>query len=415
MMFFHAQWKEAFDEVIRNFQQRNPTITVEFGTAPPGGPGYIGAATAALAAGSGPDVMSVNWDLVRTWTTRGNLVDLTPEVNRDKAFAKDLAAYHPKIQALMKWENKQRGVGLDHDVVALYWNVSLFQQAQVRPLTDVHDKWTWNDLLDVARRLTKKPEHQYGFWGHSVGGQTSFWPLIFANGGKVVSADGSSFAPMLEPAAVEAVQWLTDTAVRHGVAPLPDEIRAATGGTSAATLFTQGKLAMMIGGSWTANTYITTIKDFEWDVAHLPHAPRTGKRSSVLHGTGFGINVDGRSVDASVLFAKHLATRETHKVYGSTGIIQSARMDEWDSFYASPKPPKHRSVLKEAVEYAHEHPLTGQWGVITYDATDPIEAALGRVFTGEVAVREGLQTGVTQADQELAKRVAEVKAATAKR
>lgn len=332
MMFFHDQWKEAFDEVIRNFQQRHPTITVAFGTAPTGGPGYIGVATAALAAGAGPDVMSVNWDLVRTWTTRGNLVDLTPEVNRDKAFSRDLAAYHPKIQALMKWEGKQRAVGLDHDDVALFWNVTLFQQLQLRPLTEIHEKWTWEDLLDIARRLTKKAEHQYGFWGHSVGGQTGYWPLVFANGGEVVSPDGSSFAPLLEPAAVEAVQWLTDTGVRHGVAPLPDDIRAATGGTSAGTLFTSGKLGMMMGGSWTVNTYVNAIKDFEWDVAHLPHAPRTSKRSSVLHGTGFGVNADGRAIDASILFAKHLAARETHKVYGATGVIQSARMDEWDAF-----------------------------------------------------------------------------------
>ncbi|MGH2351964.1 MAG: hypothetical protein ACRDJN_10175, partial [Chloroflexota bacterium] len=151
--------------------------------------------------------------------------------------------------------------------------------------------------------------------------------------------------------------------------------------------------------------------DFEWDVAHLPHAPRTRKRSSVLHGTGFGVNADGRAIDASILFAKHLATRETHQVYGTTGVIQSARMDEWDAFYASPKPPKHRSVLKEAVDYAHQHPLTGQWGIITYDATNPIEEALREVYAGALPVRQGLQTGVTQADQELAKHVAEVKAA----
>jgi multiple sugar transport system substrate-binding protein len=410
MMFFHAQWKEAFDEIIRNFQQRNPTITVEFGTAPPGGPGYIQAATAALAAGAGPDVMSVNWDAVRTWTTRNNLLDLTPEVNRDRAFARDLGAYHPKIQALMKVDGKQRAVGLDHDDIALFWNVSLFNQMQVRPLTEVHDRWTWSDLLELARRLTKKPEHQYGFYGQNIGGQTGYWSLVFANGGKVVTDDGSSFSPLLDNAAVEAVQWLTDTGIRHGVSPQPSEIQAAAGTTNVITLFQQGKLAMMIDGSWRVNAHVTAITGFEWDVAHLPHAPRTGKRSSVLHGTGFGVNADGRAIDASVMFVKHLATRETHKVYGATGVIQSARMDEWDAFYASPKPPKNRKVLKEAVDYAHEHPITGQWGVITYDATDPIEAALREVYAGTVPVREGLQTGVTQANQELAMRVAEVKA-----
>jgi multiple sugar transport system substrate-binding protein len=411
MMFFHDQWKGAFDEIIRSFQQRNPTITVEFGIAPPGGPGYLQAAVAQLAAGAGPDVMSVNWDAVRTWTTRGNLLDLTPEVNRDRAFQRDLAAYHPKIQALMKVDNKQRGVGLDHDNIAIYWNVTLFNQMQVRPLTEVHDKWTWNDVLDVARRVTKKPEHQYGFYGQNVGGQTGYWSLVFANGGKVTNDEGSSFSPLLENPAVEAIQWLTDATVRHGVSPQPSDVEAAIGSTNVVTLFQRGKLAMMIDGSWRANAHVTANLAFEWDVAHLPLAPRTGKRSSVLHGTGFGVNAAGKAIDASVLFAKHLATRETHKIYGTTGVIQSARMDEWDAFYASPKPPKSRKVLKEAVDYAAQHPLTGQWGIITYDATDPIEAALTKVFAGSVAVREGLQDGVTQANQELAKRVAEVKAA----
>jgi ABC-type glycerol-3-phosphate transport system substrate-binding protein len=86
----------------------------------------------------------------------------------------------------------------------------------------------------------------------------------------------------------------------------------------------------------------------------------------------------------------------------------------WEAYYANPKrpkPPKNRKVLKEAVEYAHEHPLTGQWGIITYDATDPIEAALEKVFVGQQTVREGVQTWVTQANQNLAKLVAEVKAA----
>jgi multiple sugar transport system substrate-binding protein len=411
MMFFHAQWKEAFDEVIRSFQQRNPTITVEFGTAPPGSAGYLQALAAQLAADAGPDVMSINWDGVRTFTARNNLLDLTPEANRDRAFSRDLAAYHPKIQALMKVDGKQRGVGLDHDDIALYWNVSLFDQMQVPPLTAVHDRWTWNDLLELARRLTKQPEHQYGFYGQNVGGQTGYWNLVFANGGKVTNDDGSSFAPLLEGPAVEAIQWLADAAVRHGVSPQPSDMQAAIGSTNVVTMFQQGKIAMMIDGSWRLNAHVTANLSFEWDVAHLPHAPRTGKRSSVLHGTGFGVNAAGKAIDASVLFAKHLTTRETHKVYGTTGVIQSARMDEWDAFYVSAKPPKNRKVLKEAVDYSHQHPLTGQWGIITYDATDPIEAALTRVFAGAAPVREGLQDGVTQANQELAKRVAEVKAA----
>jgi ABC-type glycerol-3-phosphate transport system substrate-binding protein len=128
----------------------------------------------------------------------------------------------------------------------------------------------------------------------------------------------------------------------------------------------------------------------------------------VLHGTGFGVNRDGHAVDAAVAFLKHLATRETHHVYGSTGIIQSARMDEWDGFYANPKPPAHRNVLKEAVDYAHQHPLTGQWGIITYDAIIPVRDALATVYAGQVGVKDGLQPGVQQFDRLLADQAAKL-------
>ncbi len=404
MMFFHTQWKAAFDEVIQNFQSKYPTVTVAF-EAPTSG-SYIEKVTAELVAGAGPDVLSVNWDMLRTFTQKGYLHDLTPEVSKDKTFAKDLSAYHPKIAALMKWEDKQRGIGLDHDDIAIYWNVNLFRQLQLRPLTEVHDTWTWNDALDIARKLTSKAENRYGFYGHNTTGQTGYWSFVYANGGNVLTDDGTKADPLLEAPALEAIQWIADTSLKHNVAPTNDDIRAAIGSTSAVNLFTGGKLGMLVDGSWRVNTYVDTIKDFDWDVAHLPRSPRTGKPSSVLHGTGFGVNRAGKAIDAAVLFGKHLATRETHHVYGSTGIIQSARMDEWDGFYASKKPPAHRSVLKQAVDYAHQHPLTGQWGIITYDAIIPVRDALAKVFDGKAPVKDGLQEGVREFDRLLAEQVA---------
>src|SRR6266542_2130230 len=88
MMFFHTQWKAAFDEVIGNFQSKYPSITVAFEA--PTSSSYIEKVTAELVAGSGPDVLSVNWDMLRTFTQKGYLHDLTPEASKDKTFAKDL-------------------------------------------------------------------------------------------------------------------------------------------------------------------------------------------------------------------------------------------------------------------------------------------------------------------------------------
>jgi multiple sugar transport system substrate-binding protein len=309
----------------------------------------------------------------------------------------------------MKWKDKQRGVGLDHDDIGVYWNVTLFNQAQVPPLTQVQDKWTWNDLVDMARKLTKPEIQQYGFFGQNASGQTGWWSFVFGNGGKVLTDDFTKADPVLQPPAVEAIQWLADARLKQGVSPGPQQMQAAVGSTSYVNMFSGGKLAMMIDGSWRLNAYLTSIKDFEWDVAHMPLVPRTGKRASILHGTGFGVNQAGKSIDASIGFAKHLATRDTHKVYGSTGIIQSARVDEWDGFYSNPKPPAHRSVLKAIVDYAEPYLATGQWGIDSFTSFVPLNNAMTRIYEGQVAPRAGLEDGVREYDTKLAEQVARVK------
>jgi multiple sugar transport system substrate-binding protein len=404
--FFHDQWKDAFDQVIGNYRSTHPNTSITFGAPQEG---YSTKIVTALVSGAGPDVMSVNWNWVRMWSEKGNLFDLTSEASRDKSFAKDLAAYHPKIQAYMKWQGRQWGVGLDHDDVAVFWNVNLFKQAQLQPLTDLHDKWTWNDVIELARRLTKAENQQYGFYAHGAAGQTGWWNFVYANGGKVLNDDGTKADPMLQPEATDAIQWLADARLKHGVSPGPEQMQAAVGSTSYINMFAGGKLAMMTDGSWRVNAYVTQIKEFEWDVAHIPLAPRTGKRSSTLHGTGFGVNKDGHAIEESMRFVKHLATRETHHVYGSTGIIQSARMDEWDGFYANPKPPAHRNVLKAAVDYAEPYLLTGQWGIQTWDAEVPLDKACTQIYAGALPARDGLRGAVEAYNTQLADLVAKSK------
>jgi multiple sugar transport system substrate-binding protein len=400
---FHDQWNEAFTQVAALYHTRTPTATVTY--PPLGNANYFQKVVVALTSGAGPDLMSVNWDFVRMWSTQGFLHDLTTEAARDRAFAQDLAAYHPKLAANMKWDNKQWGVGLDHDCISIFWNMDLFNQAQVPPLTDVQDKWTWNDVIDIARKLTKPEIQQYGFHAHVLTGQVGWWSFVYANGGQVVTEDFTKADPMLDAPSLDAIQWLADAHLKQGVAPGPDQINAAVGTTSYRDMFVKGKLAMMTEGSWQVNAYTPNVAQFQWDVAHMPLAPRTGKRASILHGTGFAVNQAGASLDASVAYGKFLGTRDVHKIYGSTGIIQSARMDEWDGFYANPKPPAHRQTLKAVLDYAQPYLAPGQWGIQSPDAFAPFTKALTSIYAGQVAVKDGVLGAVRDYDALLADQV----------
>lgn len=402
-MFFHGQWTKSFEQIHKNFQAKNPHVEVLF-EAPAGG-GYGRKIGIMLAGGVAPDVFSINWDMVQIFGQRDQLFDLTEVAKTDGQFGTDLDAYHPKIANWMKFKGRQLGVGLDHDNVGVYWNVSLFEEMGVPPLTDIHEDWTWDDAVEIAKKLTKPEDKQYGWYSQNASGQTGYWGFVWSNGvPEIYSDDNTKADPLLDSRSIQALQWIGDMRDVHNVAPSP-EVMSGFEATSFANLFPTGKLGMGTDGSWRTNSYATQIKKFEWDLAHVPRSPSTGDRHVTLHGTGFGVNPIGDNLDAAVELAKHLATRETHAIYGTTGAIQSARADEWNGFYEANLPPKSRYVLRDAVEYSKDYLVTGQWGIYSWTADDPINEQLSLYFNGRKDLQPAIEDGVAEFNRIMAEQV----------
>jgi multiple sugar transport system substrate-binding protein len=402
-MFFHGQWTKSFEQIHKNFQAKNPHVEVLF-EAPAGG-GYGRKIGIMLAGGVAPDVFSINWDMVQIFGQRDQLFDLTEVAKTDGQFGTDLDAYHPKIANWMKFKGRQLGVGLDHDNVGVYWNVSLFEEMGVPPLTDIHEDWTWDDAVEIAKKLTKPEDKQYGWYSQNASGQTGYWGFVWSNGvPEIYSDDNTKADPLLDSRSIQALQWIGDMRDVHNVAPSP-EVMSGFEATSFANLFPTGKLGMGTDGSWRTNSYVTQIKKFEWDLAHVPRSPSTGDRHVTLHGTGFGVNPIGDNLDAAVELAKHLATRETHAIYGTTGSIQSAREDEWNGFYEANLPPKSRYVLRDAVEYSKDYLVTGQWGIYSWTADDPINEQLSLYFNGRKDLQPAIEDGVAEFNRIMAEQV----------
>jgi multiple sugar transport system substrate-binding protein len=402
-MFFHGQWTKSFEQIHENFRAKNPHVEVLF-EAPAGG-GYGRKIGIMLAGGVAPDVFSINWDMVQIFGQRDQLFDLTEVAKTDGQFGTDLDAYHPKIANWMKFKGRQLGVGLDHDNVGVYWNVSLFEEMGVPPLTDIHEDWTWDDAVEIAKKLTKPEDKQYGWYSQNASGQTGYWGFVWSNGvPEIYSDDNTKADPLLDSRSIQALQWIGDMRDVHNVAPSP-EVMSGFEATSFANLFPTGKLGMGTDGSWRTNSYVTQIKKFEWDLAHVPRSPSTGDRHVTLHGTGFGVNPIGDNLDAAVELAKHLATRETHAIYGTTGAIQSARADEWNGFYEANLPPKSRYVLRDAVEYSKDYLVTGQWGIYSWTADDPINEQLSLYFNGRKDLQPAIEDGVAEFNRIMAEQV----------
>ena len=138
---YMAAWAPAFEA-------RQPRIKVVYSPRPPQWQEKL---TAALAAGTPPDVIAVFRDWFRTYQQQGLVLPLDQYMRAARFDGDDFLG--PVYRAL-NWAGKQVGVPQYYSTRCVYFNRDLFQQAGV-PLPA--EAWTHEQMVDAARRLTRGP------------------------------------------------------------------------------------------------------------------------------------------------------------------------------------------------------------------------------------------------------------------
>src|SRR5262249_41996993 len=163
MEFLHfftgVLWDNGFKPIIDAFEQKYPNIRWK-GTAIPYGEMHTKIVTL-VAGGTPPDGMSVPSDRAAEPILRRVLPENDPYVAKDKSVP--IADVYPARLLNYKLADKLYALPIDNGSEAVYYNKELFDKAGVPyPKND----WTWDDLLDKARRLTRTDDPTrpvYGF------------------------------------------------------------------------------------------------------------------------------------------------------------------------------------------------------------------------------------------------------------
>ena len=113
--------------------------------------------------GTLPDVFWMHSNEAERYMTNGLLLDLTDKIESSDRI--DLANYPEDIVKLYNNDNKQYAVPKDVDTIALWYNRKMFDEAGVEYPTA---EWTWNDVFEAAKKLTKEDGSQYGLDRKSV-------------------------------------------------------------------------------------------------------------------------------------------------------------------------------------------------------------------------------------------------------
>ena len=208
-----------------------------------------------LASGTSADIFWVDIDHLSGFADKGSLLDMTDMLKADKTHpAGNLDDYFPGAIAAGTYKDKIYGLPWIQQPLVLYANLDLFKAANVSlPTAD----WTWDDFTKAAQKLTidsnGKTADDPAFdaktikqWGFSTNGAD--WPptqmYIWQAGGQTISADFKT-SPIDSPEAVKAEQWYADLTLKLHVSPSPSQIKDQ----GFDTMFTNGKVAMFVGGA----------------------------------------------------------------------------------------------------------------------------------------------------------------------
>jgi multiple sugar transport system substrate-binding protein len=334
-----------------------------------------------------PDVFIVDSPLTASYAARGHLMELDALIDKSR--------FVPSAIAAASYQGKIYSAPFGSSMQELYYNTAMFKAAGVEPpSTDPAKRWTWEQVVDAAKKLTKPSEGVWGFVFEQSERPYQLLPLGQSLGGKAISDDGLTASGYIDSQPfIDAYSFMQKLYTEWKVSPQGQFDTALT-----PELFGSQKTAMLLGNTFNLETFQKKYPGTEFGVAPHPYFAK-GKPVTPTGAWHFGINARTKNKDAAAIFLKTMLSDDLQ--------------DMW--FKLRPYLPVAKSIWeREAAEFA-KHPL---WKIVEYDldntavarpATpgwreyeDILRVALRDIQTG-ANVKTSLQAAAQKIDRELAK------------
>ncbi|MGH2368713.1 MAG: ABC transporter substrate-binding protein [Chloroflexota bacterium] len=286
--------EEAFTKRSAAFREQHPQITLEYRALPGSYPEVV---RTNAAAGTLTDVIYLQNLVFEGLAAGGDLQPIDALIKRDRL---NLGQWYDSGIKGFQLDGKQFGLPARGQIqhCYLYYNRDAFQRAGLR---EPDDRWTLDDLVAAADKLTVRGQEQFGYgtmW-------STFGRLVAATrrfGGDALSPDGKR-SLVDSPQALQALQWHWELWHRRQVMA-PKSAGPADFGTG-----TVAMLGMMLAGQ--RSTVRTAVKDaFRWTMVLLPKGP-TGKLGADTSIAPISLNARTKVADQGWQVVKWFTDKET--------------------------------------------------------------------------------------------------------
>lgn len=371
--------KPGMEQMVAAFTEKNPNIQVEVQVTP--WDEYWTKMEAAATGGVLPDVFWMHTNEFTKYAGNNMLMPLNDLITKD-----NLSHFPEGLISLATYsDGVLYGVPKDFDTIALLYNKELFDKAGI---TYPDETWTWDTLLEAAKKITDPAAKVYGFLA-PLEDQVGYLPWIYQAGGTVLDQKKSGIN---SPEAIKGLQFYTDLILKEKVAPTLAELSD----THYMSMFQSGRGGMCLVGSWQMSAYAGNedIKG-KFDMAVLP---KDQKQATIINGLSFTGNAKTEHKAETELLLQFLASEEAQTIQADSGAAISAyaeASEKWLKTY----PEYNTKVFLDMVEYAVPVPTSNTKSKWNEVVTDVVKS----MMMGEVSVEEGTKIIAESMDEQLAK------------
>lgn len=366
---------EVYKKRVDLAKEKYPNITVEVIYIPSE---YDQKVQTMIAGGTSPDIIQLA-EQIHAYSSKGQIISLNEYV---EASGIDLNERYGSVHKVYSTGGELYAMPDRGGAMIVYYNKDLFDEAGVSyPTKD----WTWDDLLDAAKKLTIKEGDEVKQWGFAAG---SWWPwwmsFMYQNGGRVL--DENNKPVVNTPENVEALQFYNDLVWKYNVAPSPVDY-ANMGVGSPDTIFAQGIVAFQITGFWNIAS-LNKVPELNWDIAPVW---KNKERATPIFGSGLAISKDCKNPEAAFKIIEFMTSEEGQmpivemvqdapanlSVLGSDAFLKAAWSEKEINM----------NTFAESADAIFVPPLVPEWNEIQKIFDDN----LAGVFMNERSVEEALE------------------------
>lgn len=371
--------------LMAEFEKRNPNIKIALERMP--FQQIFQALEVRLNARNGdPDIYIVDSPLTASYASRGHLMELDAIIDK-KRFA-------PSAIAAASYDGKIYSAPFGSSMQLLFYNKEMFKAAGIAPPSaDPAARWTWEQLLDAAKKLTRPADNVWGFTFEQQERPYQLLPMGQSLGGIALSPDGFKASGFIDGSGfVEGWTFMQKMYTEAKISP-PGQFDPAL----TPELFGNGKCGMMVAGTFVFDTLKNKFPNLDFGVAPHPYFAK-GKPVTPTGAWHFGVNAKTTQKAAATTFVNDMLSDDMNVLWFKLRPYVPTLNAVWDKEAASFNSDLWKIAKYDVQNTAIPRPATP--GFREYE--DIVRVSLRDIQAGS-PVQPSLTAAAQKIDREIAK------------